>query len=149
MECEVCHTTEVSDFIILPIKQPDGRLNTIVCLECAWNSSAYCQKHQNPHLGFLDDESTTCLLCIEEMVEQNRDNAFMILNVLEWHLPNEEFNSLIEWADLSGQIIGCSRVISILRALVTKALRHKMTIREVVEEIIQTKSVEAILPKII
>jgi len=57
MKCEKCGG-DSDTFVLLPAKKPDGSLNEIVCHDCALASPTYCKKHQMPHLGFFDDETT-------------------------------------------------------------------------------------------
>ena len=66
--CEICGG-EMDVVNILPIPQPNGRMDTFTCTECAHRSGVYCTKHKRPHLGFSDD-TTACAICIEERVEK-------------------------------------------------------------------------------
>lgn len=146
MNCELCKK-DIGDVIVsLPIKKPDGCLNTMACLECAEESSAYCKKHKRPHLGFADDDTTACMICIEEMIARERSKEAYIFNRLKEALPLEDLKYLLEWADLAASITGNSRLTCILRDIVTKALRRQVSIEEIVKQILQTKSVDVILP---
>lgn len=147
MNCEICGNERAEVMVILPIKQADGRLNTMACDECAQKSSAYCLKHQTPHLGFADDESTACQRCIEEMVVQRESDGLAIFGDLMINLPAEDWNRLLAWAGQAASITRNTVPTCILRAVVTKALRLKVTIDEVMRQLCQKKSVEMILPK--
>lgn len=148
MKCEVCGK-DIGDIVVsLPLKKADGCLNTLACLECAEKSPAYCKKHRKPHLGFIDD-TTACIYCIEEMVAENRHKETRIFSNLREHLPIEEFNRLLEWSFASSSITGNSQKTCILRAIVTKAKRNNQSIEEVLEKIIETKSIESILPLVV
>ena len=146
MDCELCERAPDDTLVILPIKKADGALITLACLKCAENSSAYCKKHERPHLGFEDDDTTACMFCIEETVDEKRSMEVDIFNTFQHELPTEEFNSLLEWAALSASITGNSEATCILRAIITKALRLNQSIEEVVEKVIKTEAVDFILP---
>ena len=146
MKCELCGRTSDDTLVILPIKKADGCLNTIACLECAESSSAYCKRHERPHLGFIGDDTTACAICIEEMVTEKKPIEMSIFSTLQQKLPEEELNHLLEWATLSASITGNSEATCILRAIITKALRTKESVEEVAEKVIKTKSVNFILP---
>jgi hypothetical protein len=145
MKCGICGE-DIGDIIVsLPIKTKDGRFNTLACLKCAEKSSAYCKKHQKPHLGFFDG-TTACIDCIEEMIVENQEEYSDVLFKLKEVLPKEEFDRLVEWAIVVGEITGNSRLTCVLRAVVTKAKRSNQGIEEVIQKITEDKSVESILP---
>lgn len=148
MKCELCGKDIGEIVVSLPLKRPTGCLNTLACLKCAENSPAYCKKHNKSHLGFIDD-TTACIGCIEEMVAENRHKETIIWNVLRQKLPTEEFERLSEWATASSLITGNSQRTCILRAIATRAKRSNQSIEEVLEKIIEAKSVESILPLVV
>ncbi|MFH1978987.1 MAG: hypothetical protein ABII97_01190 [Patescibacteria group bacterium] len=145
MKCEKCGG-DSDTFALLPARKPDGSLNEIVCRNCALDSSAYCKKHQMPHLGFSDDETTACRICIEEAVAENRDRVEEIYSTIKDKLPLEEIDELDDWARLVSSITGNSIAVCVLRGVATKSLRLGIGIDNVVEKIIETKSVNLILP---
>jgi hypothetical protein len=145
MKCEICGEDIGEIVVSLPLKRPDGRLNTMACLSCAEKSPAYCKKHKRPHLGFIDG-TTACIYCIEEMVAENRQKEINIFSNLRKYLPIEEVDRLLKWAEASSLITGTSPRTCILRAIATKAKRSNLSIEEVLEKIIEAKSVELILP---
>jgi len=147
MECEECGK-ESDIFVLLPARKSNGSLNEMVCHDCALASSAYCQKHQIPHLGFIDDATTACRVCIEEMVTKNKAGAKKIYLLLETELPFEEIENLNDWAQGASLITGDSMTVCILRAVITKALRLSVDIDEVIKRIIGAKSVDLILPNL-
>lgn len=145
MKCGLCGM-DIGDIVVsLPLKKADGSFSTMACLKCAEKSSVYCKKHRKPHLGFIDD-TTACIYCIEEIVTENRHREASIFNNLREHLPTEELNRLLEWSLASSSITGNSQKTCILRAITTKAKRSNKSIEEVLEKIIEAKSVESILP---
>jgi len=146
MKCEICGEESSAVFAILAIKKPDGCLNTIACLGCAKKSSAYCSKHERPHLGFADDDTTACPLCIEEMVREKESAEADIFKKFQNALLADEKIRLLNWAEDSASITGNSKGICTLRAIATKALRERKTFEEIVERIIAEKSVDCILP---
>ncbi|MBU1876992.1 hypothetical protein KKA72_01425 [Patescibacteria group bacterium] len=144
MKCEICGETR-DIVILLPIKTGGGRFDALACLKCAESSSTYCKIHKRPHLGFSDG-TTACMNCIQEMVIENEQRYSDILTQLQEHLPNKEFNRLIEWAITVSQITEYCQLICVLRAIVTKAQRNNQSIKEVFQKIVEDKSVESILP---
>jgi hypothetical protein len=145
MKCELCGE-DIGDITVsLPLKKADGSLNTMACLKCAEQSSAYCKKHKRPHLGFFDD-TTACVLCVEEIVAENRRKEISIYRNLWQKLPPEEFGRLMEWATKSSWVTDSYVNTCILRAIATKAKISNQTIEKVLEKIIETKSIEYILP---
>jgi len=146
MTCELCGDPSLQLILVLPIKRPNGNLSTMACLKCAENSFAYCKKHRRIHRGFLDG-TTACPLCIEEMVKERIFEKRNILNTLKQGLPPEEFNDLLEWANISHVLTGNLRATCVLRSLASNALRTQKSIDEVVKQIISEKSVQLILPE--
>lgn len=64
MQCELCGR-DTDLFVLLPTKQNNGMLNTIVCISCAEKSDSYCYLHDTPYTGFSDG-TQACILCINE-----------------------------------------------------------------------------------
>lgn len=145
MKCENCGKEDCNKFVLLPHRSEDKGLVNIVCVDCAENSSAYCKKHEKPHIGFFD-RSTACLTCIEETVEQKRSEGFNVWEILKEELPKEELLRLIEWAEFSAFAIRDIEEKCMIRAVVTKALRTNNEIENVIGEILSKKSVSSILP---
>lgn len=147
MACQLCEAVESNIWVLLPIKQSDGRLEIMACLSCAEESPAYCKKHQKPHLGFEDNDTTACDLCIEELILEYKGRFAVICDDLEKNLPEEQYNRLKEWADDTSELTGDYLYVCLLRALATKALRLKTSIDEIIRQMIQVKSVDLILPR--
>ena len=145
MICEKCGK-DASSFVILPIKKKDGCLNTIVCVACAEDSPAYCKKHNVPHLGFADDNTTACKFCIDELVETNRKHETEIASMLWARLPSGEDTRLAEYAEFVSSITGENTATCVLRALATKAMRAGMSVEEVASKLVDDGSVSFILP---
>ncbi len=145
MECEICQQDIGDIMVILPIRRGDGALNILACLGCAKKSSAYCLKHDKPHLGF-EDGSTACRECIEELVAEKKFQENFFSLTLENELPDKELNRLLFWASEAAALTCNFPNTCILRALATKALRSKQTIEKVIEEMVKIKSVSIILP---
>ena len=146
MNCELCQRDRDGVVVVLPIRQKNGVLCTMACLECAESSSAYCTDHQKPHMGFKGDDSTACMLCINETVQNNLQLEDSIFQKLQGELPPDELERLLKWAEFSAGITGNTKPTCILRAIVTKALRVNQNIQEVIEHIIESKSASFILP---
>lgn len=147
MKCELCGREIGDTIVLLPIKRTDGALSTMACLKCAENSSAYCKKHGRPHLGFMDDNSTACRLCVEELVAQKENEEVFIFNKILEAIPLAEKKRLLEWATSVASIKHEREATSVLRAVVTKALRLKKTVEKMVAQVISEKSIKSILPE--
>jgi hypothetical protein len=144
VDCEICGL-EVICYAILPIKQEDGKLDTIVCLSCARRSSAYCLKHDVPHVGFTDG-TTACFQCIETGVAENRYRQDEIFIQLKESLLSDQFAELLEYTECA-TLIGETVPGQVVRALATKAVRTNQTIDDVLKEVILSKTVDSIFPR--
>lgn len=147
MRCELCGKDIGDTIVLLPIKKPDGALSSMACLSCAENSSAYCKKHERPHLGFMDNNTTACILCIEEVVAQKENEEVLIFDKILEVLPPEEKKDLLDWTTTIASLKREREATSVLRAVATKALRLKKTVDEMVTQIIRDKSAEFVLPR--
>ena len=143
MRCELCHEDIGKTMVLLPITKQDGCLNTISCLRCARNSSAYCTKHNKSHLGF-DDGTTACVLCVEEMVAGCANLSNDIFAQLKT-LPDDEYERLMQYVYGLRRITRNSEEVCILRLIAIKALRVKHNLMFVVNEVVARRSVEYIL----
>lgn len=85
MHCEICGS-DAKLLLLLPLRQPDGKLETLVCERCAEKSPAYCSVHQHAHQGFFDG-TTACLLCVEHVVAGHLAYGDQIYARLFDHLP--------------------------------------------------------------
>ena len=147
MNCELCFNDIGDAIVILPVKKPSGRLSIMACLKCAENSSAYCKKHKIPHIGFSSDTTTACLVCIEETVKARMTEADSVFDKIRRVLDSEEAEAgnLMEATSMSSCLTGVTPAVSVLRFVATKAFRLHVSIEEVVERVLQEKSVNIIL----
>ena len=132
--------------VILPLRQTDGKIDTLVCYECAKKSEAYCRKHNRPHLGFIDG-TTACRWCIEELVETYKNKASQIKNTICEALPEDQREDLSEASEISSEIMESSQNVAILRFVATSAMRSNRTIEDIVDVITESHSVDCILWK--
>jgi len=137
MNCDLCKKPDPKFLVILPLRQTDGKLDTLVCEDCAKKSKAYYQKHERPHLGFMDG-STACIYCVEELVEANKDNAIEIRDRVRATLPMDQLEELDDTAECAAEISKCSKSVAILRFIASKAMRSHQTVEKVIYQI--TKS---------
>lgn len=144
MKCDICEKPDPQMIVILPLRQADGKLDTLACEECARKSKAYCKKHLRPHQGFMDG-STACLWCIEELVQANKDSAVDIRDRLWEALPSHEVEDLNDAAEISADVTDSSESVAILRFIASKAKRSNQGIGEVIYEITESRSVDSIL----
>lgn len=146
MECEICGDTEARCHVLLPLRQENGSLITIACLDCAKKSSAYCLKHDVPHIGFIDG-TTACIQCIEAEVEENRHRQTEIFKQLKEVLPSDQFAELLEHTEFMITLFGETISGQTVRALATKAVRTDQTIDDVLKEVIKSRSVDSIFSR--
>lgn len=147
MRCELCGRDIGNEIVLLPIKRSDGALSSMACLNCAQSSSAYCKRHERPHLGFLGDDSTACVCCIEELITEKQNEEVLVFTKILEAIPPEEKKHLLEWAITVARIKHEREATSVLRAVVTKALRLKKTVEEMAAQVVCGKSIESILPE--
>ncbi len=135
MKCEICGSKDPPLLMLLPIKQKDGKLETMACKKCAEKSSAYCKKHRRIHQGFIDG-TTACLSCVEELVEANRAIADKISDRINDALGEGQLqDDLNEAAETASVIMSCTVEISILRFVSSKAARTNCTVEKVIVEV--------------
>jgi len=143
--CEICGGS-MPDFYILPLKQPDGKLNTLACCGCAEKSGAFCITHHHPHLGF-EDETSACTECIEEKVEA--DSSKIIVRFFQEieNSPHKEsvLEELEKWSQVLSRRGSPHSDINISRAIVTSAFRFDTTPEEIINQVCE-EGVEIILP---
>lgn len=150
MKCEMCGR-DPELIVLLPKKQPGGKLNTFACKGCSIESGMYCQKHQRPHMGF-NDETTACMLCIEDIVERDgeriagifaaavsqSDKASEIQQAIQNWL--ERINSILPSVSLSElplvvRFLETPHALNIARAVVTYSQRMRITPEEVIKRV--------------
>lgn len=145
-KCEICGTPDPQISCILPIRQKDGRLDTVACILCSINCGAYCVIHERPHLGFMDG-STACIWCVEQVVQDHKNEAIAFRNAI-WAAiaPNkDEKERLDNAADISAEINESSNSVAVLRFLACAAVRSNQRVDDVLADIQRTKSVNRIL----
>lgn len=147
MNCEICGCNPRTIYC-LPIKKEDGCLNTMACLKCATESGHFCPRHDVPHLGFIDDNTTACQACIEEMVRLNAGRDEMIYQRIVHHLSNSDRADLIEAAQTLSHINRQPITKNILRFVATRAMRRQTSLNDIIEEIVKTGNVELLLARI-
>lgn len=162
MKCEICGNDLYDLLVLLPKRQPDGKLVTFACVGCSIESGMYCQRHQRPHLGF-DDETSACMICIDEQVEKDGERIVGQLSgtisrsehkeeikrdidewlqLIEWNLPNADLGDL----PLAIKYIQTPHTLNIARAVVTYSQRMRVTPEEVIERV-GKDGTSLILPK--
>jgi hypothetical protein len=133
MQCEICNQDR-NTYYILPIPKPGGSYITIACEECAKKSSAYCQTHDQVHMGF-NDGFTLCRQCINYAVEASGEKlgeefvAQINLNQYPWDELKEYADSLSPITKESlNQIIGRTIIIAAMKARVAPQETIRQTI---------------------
>lgn len=158
MKCKLCDV-EMDIIVLIPLRQPDGALEILVCRKCALKQGMYCKRHERPHLGF-EDGSHACVECIKERVQELRKRGEGILKRLSQGLSPEVFKTLTEWAEfvseemkeawlpvvkvsvpLEKTSLGC-----ILRAIATRSLCANEATEAVIEKAITCGTIDSIVP---
>lgn len=151
MRCELCRSNPET-IVLLPIRQPDGKLVTFACLDCSKESGHYCLEHDRPHLG-LEDNTSACIICIEEAVQQEgekiagafatgataSDNQAEIREIVEEYLEGVEFgiaNTSLADLPLASRVVQTNTAQKIARPIVCFALRHKIDLGHAVQKAI-------------
>ncbi len=161
MKCEICGG-DPKLIILLPKRQPGGKLNTFTCESCAGESGMYCQKHQRPHLGF-EDETTACAACIEETLAKDgeriagmfavavsqSEKAPQIKQAITDYL--EEINLMLPRVDLADlplavMFLSTPHALNATRPIIAYALRMEMTPEEVIQKVAK-EGPEVIFPQ--
>jgi len=104
----------------------------------------YCQKHDQSHFVFKDD-TTACLLCINETVEEKEKDETTIFYKILATIPKKEQRLLSKWAGSIYVLTGEWEPRIFLKEVVAKAYRLKKTVDEMLEQIVKEESVRLIL----
>lgn len=96
------------------------------------------------HQGFVDG-STACLICVNELAQENESRAGNILHCLSEALSKDQFEDLSQAAEDSSLTTGDPREVSVLRFIVCKAVRKGRTIDDVIGQLTADKSARFIL----
>jgi hypothetical protein len=147
LRCEL-KDHEADDIAPLPIRKPNGDLQTFACLEHAKELGFFCEAHQRIHLGF-DDGSHACVVCIEEKVEKADPRIGpWYWGLLKKHLSEDEFTMILAEALEAHDETMEHPTKLLLRWIITAAERHGKLDQEIVQEVIDSGSVGLILPPI-
>lgn len=145
-DCEICRdSTQV--VYLLPLKQPDGKLDTLACEKCAEKSGAFCITHQRPHLGF-EDGTTACKVCIDEKVET--DTPEIVEEFFQEIEESPHREKILQTVERQSEFLffpDSDLEISISRAIVTVAFRFDKTPEEIIEQVCE-EGPELIFPHI-
>ena len=131
--CELCEAD--ADIInILPITQPDGKLDTMACTGCSESSGVYCLEHKRPHLGF-NDNTTACAECIETELDENTDYlCALFISTLTGDDKNKMTLTIVDrWYSELSKYTNDGKERCIARAIVTVAQRFDINPEEVIE----------------
>jgi hypothetical protein len=145
MGCEECEGISGPVYSIIE-KTPVGLRTKFVSRKHALASGAYCQKHDIPHTVFDWGEKGSCVMCVDELVRENEPRGVELLAMLLDNLPLSEFARLQERFSAIQEIVADSDETCLLRDLAVRAKCTFSTIDEVVEKVIETQSVDTIIP---
>lgn len=144
MKCEICGQDK-DPLNILPIKQSDGKLETLACDDCAYKTGLFCKIHKRPHQGFVDG-TNACLLCINELAEAHKARALEIYESLEQKLKKTEWTRLNLWAKSSCVIIGERPEYYIIIAIASLTMRLESKFDDVLAMIRETGKIDLLIP---
>ena len=146
MRCENPTCPDPDHYILCLAPSEDGRDSRFLCLPCCKSFGLYCVRHERAHTSFSTG-GHACLRCIEREVRMLKPYADVHYSHLISNLPVDELGDLREWAEVTGEIMGdTNQAITVLRAIVTSAMRRKLTHQQVIAEVIASRSVRSILP---
>lgn len=145
MGCEECGSVSGPVYSIIE-KTPDGLRTKFVCYGHALASGAYCERHDIPHTIFDRGEKGACVMCVDDLVRENEPRGVELLATLLDNLPLSEFAKLQERFRAIQEIVADSDETCLLRDLAVRAKCASSTIDEVVKNIVEAQSVDAILP---
>lgn len=61
-----CLHQDASDLTLVPLEQPDGRHDAILCIPCAVKRGLWCERHRGPHTGIAGTTRHFCGTCLAE-----------------------------------------------------------------------------------
>lgn len=144
--CEICEG--FLDIIYhLPLKHPEGKLNTRACKKCAEQSGAFCLTHQRPHRGFRDG-TTVCEECIVKKVET--DTPEIVKEFFQKIEESPHREKILKTLERQSEFLfapDSDLETSISRAIATVAFRFDKTTEEIIEQVCE-EGPELIFPHI-
>ncbi len=131
--CELC-SNEADIINILPITQPDGKLDTMACTECSETSEVYCLEHRRPHIGF-DDNTSACVECIETELDENAEDIYeSFISKMSSDKKNKVALLVVHrWAMVSSEVRGEEIERALARFIITVSKRIDISTDEVIE----------------
>lgn len=149
MNCRFCgHDPEL--IMLVPARRKfDGAIEVFSCRNCAIEKGLYCVKHDKPHIGFDGDDTTACLSCIVEEVQVRKEMAEFLYRRLFRILPDPEWMELQEAAVIASTIMGENDAVAILRFMVTKAQREKVSVENIFDRVVQAGTASMLIPQTI
>jgi hypothetical protein len=143
MICELCSKSVPHDVVILPIKQGNGKLDTIACMECAEKQPTFCLKHMLPHIGF-EEGGTVCRCCVTDRERELESQGVIYLRQIEGILPEFE---LLRFKDRMNEYLELGHPLewTVLHLLVVKAMRQGKTEVDILKELELSKNADTII----
>lgn len=143
-KCELCGRDDGLVTAILPIPQPNGSIVTLACEKCMMESRTYCRKHGQIHMGFLDG-TTACRQCIAEILSDYSSEADHITQGILQSVHEGEVERLVCLAETAGRF-SCEPIsLSVLRFVVTKAVRTGQSVENIIVQLVADKSARFIM----
>lgn len=145
--CEICGGKMDDLIVMLPIRQLDGSYETLACLNCAEQSGVYCLIHGRPHIGF-EDETTACLVCIEEKVRDEGSKVIVefFQRIKDSTQKEDIFKGLESWSNFLSTEMGLSdQSENVARAIITAAFRFNKSSQEIIDQV-SKEGLDLIIP---
>jgi hypothetical protein len=143
MHCRYCGKDP--ELIVL-VPQKGGQSEPFACLECSIAHGIYCRRHDKPHTGFVDGDTTACLDCVVEEVTRRREFAEEYYSRLKGGLSEEAWEELSEAAEDASEIMNELTAVSVLRFLVTASHRLALPVEDLLVQILDRRSASILLP---
>lgn len=145
MSCENCQIKE-GTLYLAPYSDDS---HTWLCLRCLQKKNLYCAVHDNVHVTFSSGGvigGHACLPCIENRVSESHKEAETIYGQIKAVLLDDESAELEEWLDSMVIIAGDQhKSISLIRAIMTYSAHKKISVPNVVADIISTRKIDHII----
>lgn len=142
--CRFCGI-DADHIVVLPFTPKEKQDESpYACVPCAIEHGYYCTKHDKPMTGSTHDHPF-CIECIEEDVNEHRAEAERIADRIQESISPEEMDLIMEAIEISSIITGDSKVISLLRMVVTLAHRKRIPFDEALKLATSEWAVENLL----
>lgn len=142
--CEFCGI-DAEVLCLLPIHQPDGRLDKFACHACAITSGVYCVNHDTPHHGF-NDGTHACLNCIEDLTQDLVRRYPAMSSKVQGCVSAYMYERWRSWCVTAADVMRCNQNEAVCRAMATLAMRTATTSEELLERLVAERDITVLIP---